>query len=47
MEGVLIMIASSKITSKGQITLPLRIRNKAKLAVGDVVNFELKNGYVQ
>ena len=36
------MIASSKITSKGQITLPLRIRDKAKLAVGDVINFELK-----
>ena len=40
------MIASSKITSKGQVTLPLPIRNKAKLAVGDVINFELKEDCV-
>ena len=40
------MIASSKITSKGQVTLPLRIRDKAKLAVGDVVNFEIKEDCV-
>ena len=36
------MIAASKITSKGQVTLPLRIRNEANLSVGDIINFELK-----
>ena len=46
MKGDLIMIASSKITSKGQVTLPLRIRDKAKLAIGDVINFELKEDCV-
>ena len=40
------MITSSKITSKGQITLPLRIRDEAKLAIGDVVNFEIKEDCV-
>ena len=40
------MIASSKITSKGQVTLPSRIRGKAKLAIGDVINFEIKEDCV-
>jgi AbrB family looped-hinge helix DNA binding protein len=37
------MNMASKITSKGQITLPRFIRSKCGFSVGDVVNFELKD----
>ncbi len=36
----------ARITSKGQMTIPKRIRDAARLASGDVVSFEIENGRV-
>jgi AbrB family looped-hinge helix DNA binding protein len=36
----------SKITSKGQITLPCFIRNKAGFAIGDTIEFEVNGNCV-
>ena len=36
----------AKVTSKGQITIPLMIRNLLQLKTGDKVYFEEKNGKV-
>lgn len=36
----------AKVTSKGQITIPLRIRNKLQLKTGDKVFFEESRGKV-
>ena len=38
------MIGSAKITSKGQVTLPKKIRDYLDVAAGDIIIFELKNG---
>jgi AbrB family looped-hinge helix DNA binding protein len=40
------MNTASKITSKGQITLPCYIRDKAGFAIGDTVEFETKGDCV-
>ncbi|MDR0648325.1 MAG: AbrB/MazE/SpoVT family DNA-binding domain-containing protein [Synergistaceae bacterium] len=40
------MNTASKITSKGQITLPCYIRDKAGFAVGDTVEFEVRDDSV-
>ncbi len=37
---------SSKITSKGQITVPYCIRNKSGFNIGDPVDFEVKDDYI-
>jgi AbrB family looped-hinge helix DNA binding protein len=36
----------ARITSKGQMTVPKRIRDAARLATGDVVLFEVDDGRV-
>ena len=36
----------AKVTSKGQITIPLMIRNKLQLKTGDKVFFEERRGKV-
>ena len=36
----------AKVTSKGQITIPLMIRNKLQLKTGDTVFFEESRGKV-
>ena len=36
----------AKVTSKGQITIPLMIRNKLRLKTGDKVFFEERRGKV-
>ncbi len=36
----------ARITSKGQMTVPKRIREAARLASGDVVVFEVEGGRV-
>lgn len=40
------VISESKITTRGQITLPIKILKKLKLSPGDKVVFEEKNGEV-
>jgi|NGEPerStandDraft_6_1074524.scaffolds.fasta_scaffold211557_2 antitoxin PrlF len=35
--------SKAKITSKGQITLPLAVRKRLGVSAGDVVTFELTN----
>jgi len=40
------MSAIAKISSKGQVTVPLPIRNKAKFNFGDTVLFEIRNDEV-
>ena len=40
------MNTSSKITSKGQLTIPFYIRNKFGFNTGETVEFEEKNNYV-
>jgi AbrB family looped-hinge helix DNA binding protein len=35
-------MSTSKITSKGQITLPKAVRDFLKLGIGDVVDFVIK-----
>jgi AbrB family looped-hinge helix DNA binding protein len=40
------MNRASKITSKGQITIPYYIRNKFSFNNGDVIEFEEKENYV-
>ncbi|GHU02973.1 hypothetical protein FACS1894186_8280 [Alphaproteobacteria bacterium] len=37
---------ASKITSKGQLTVPCYIRAQSGLAVGDTVEFETKDDYI-
>jgi AbrB family looped-hinge helix DNA binding protein len=36
----------ARITSKGQITIPVSIRKAAQLKAGDTLEFELKGDYV-
>jgi AbrB family looped-hinge helix DNA binding protein len=36
----------ARITSKGQMTIPKRVRDAANLASGDVVLFEVEDGRV-
>ena len=40
------MIVVAKISSKGQITVPLPIRSKANFNTGDTVLFEVRNDEV-
>jgi AbrB family looped-hinge helix DNA binding protein len=40
------MNRASKITSKGQVTIPCYIRNKFSFNNGDVIEFEEKENYV-
>jgi len=40
------MNTASKITSKGQLTIPYYIRNKFGFSTGDTVEFEEKDDYV-
>ena len=40
------MNTASKITSKGQLTVPCYIRNKFNFNTGDTVEFEEKEDYV-
>ena len=40
------MSTTSKITSKGQLTIPFYIRNKLNFSTGDTVEFEEKDNYV-
>ncbi|HDP80099.1 MAG TPA: AbrB/MazE/SpoVT family DNA-binding domain-containing protein [Spirochaetes bacterium] len=39
-------MTQSKITSKGQITIPRAVRNKLNLKTGDKVDFKIRNGEV-
>ena len=39
--------ATAKVTSKGQITIPIEIRNALSVAPGDRVSFLLENGIVR
>lgn len=41
------MSAAKRITSKGQVTIPIGIRRKLGLKSGDAVAFVEKNGQVQ
>ena len=36
----------SKVTSKGQITIPKRVRKELKIKTGDTVDFIIENGRV-
>jgi antitoxin PrlF len=36
----------ARITSKGQMTIPMRVRQAAQLAAGDVVSFAVSGGEV-
>jgi AbrB family looped-hinge helix DNA binding protein len=40
------MNTASKITSKGQLTVPYYIRNKYSFNTGDTIEFEEKGDYV-
>ena len=40
------MITASKVTSKGQVTIPYHIRNKFGFNGGDTIEFEEKDNYV-
>jgi AbrB family looped-hinge helix DNA binding protein len=40
------MNATSKITSKGQVTIPCHIRSKFSFNNGDTVEFEEKENYI-
>ena len=40
------MLVATKITSKGQVTVPLLIRNKMDFNIGDTVFFEIRNDEV-
>jgi len=39
-------MTQSKITSKGQITIPRAVRNKLNLKTGDKVDFKIRDGEV-
>jgi AbrB family looped-hinge helix DNA binding protein len=41
-----IMNTTSKLTSKGQITIPYHIRDKFSFNNGDIIEFEEKEDYV-
>ena len=41
------MIGMAKITSKGQVTMPKKVREYLNLNKGDTLIFELKNGALQ
>ncbi len=41
------MIELAKVTSKGQITIPIEIRKKLSLKSGDRVIFVEKNGHIE
>ncbi len=41
------IISEAKITSKRQITLPVKILHRLKLHPGDPVVFEEKNGHIE
>ena len=41
------VISASKITSKRQITLPLKVMQRLKLNPGDKVVFEENNGHIE
>ena len=41
------VISASKITSKRQITLPLKVMQRLRLHPGDRIIFEEKNGHVE
>jgi AbrB family looped-hinge helix DNA binding protein len=36
----------SIVTSKGQVTIPVNIREKAHLTTGSELNFRYENGYI-
>lgn len=38
------MFAAAKVTSKGQITLPCKLRNEMGINPGDTVFFDLRDG---
>ena len=40
------MNTTSKITSKGQLTIPFHIRNRFGFNTGEIIEFEEKNNYV-
>jgi AbrB family looped-hinge helix DNA binding protein len=40
------MNTAAKITSKGQVTLPYRIRSESGFDVGDTVEFEVRNNCI-
>ena len=40
------MIISSRITSKGQVTVPQHIRRKANFKAGDMLSFEFREDCV-
>lgn len=37
---------TSKITSKGQVTVPQYIRSKSGFNIGDAVDFEVRDDYI-
>ena len=40
------MNTTSKVTSKGQLTIPYYIRDKFGFSTGDIIEFEEKDDYV-
>ncbi len=40
------MIKLSKVTSKGQVTIPVEVRKDLGIAIGDTVLFEKRNSHV-
>jgi AbrB family looped-hinge helix DNA binding protein len=40
-------MAHSVVTSKGQITIPISVRNKLNLKTGDRIDFKIENGAVK
>ncbi|HNQ99776.1 MAG TPA: AbrB/MazE/SpoVT family DNA-binding domain-containing protein [Trueperaceae bacterium] len=41
-----VLIVTSRLTSKGQTTIPRSVRQGLQLREGDVLEFELMDGYV-
>ncbi len=40
------MIKLSKVTGKGQVTIPVEIRTELGIAIGDTIFFEKRNGQI-
>ncbi len=40
-------MAHSTLTSKGQITIPKKVRDRLNLKTGDVIDFRMENGEVK
>ena len=40
------MIKLSKVTAKGQVTIPVEVRKDLGLAIGDTILFEKRNSHI-